>query len=99
MVSIPFFSGRPIDTKIILNESLGQHDQNDASCTQIRSQTRKLSPIEVLTLQVRINLNVHAYIQLYLRHICQKHIWNGRISAHSHLKLHAQKRKKQILGL
>ena len=60
---------------------------------------KKLSPIEVLTLRVRINLNVHAYIQLYLRHICQKQIWNGRISAHSRSKLHAQKRKKQILGL
>ena len=54
---------------------------------------RKLSPIEVLTLGVRVNLNVHAYIQLYLKHICQKHIWNDRIYAHSRSKLHAQTRK------
>jgi hypothetical protein len=68
---------------------------------------KKLSPIEVLTLGVRVNLNVHAYIQLYLKHICQKHIWNDRISAHSRSKLHAQtrkvkksqKKKKKKLGL
>jgi hypothetical protein len=72
-VSAQFFSGRPIDTKIILNESLDQHDQNDASCTQIGPQTRKLLLIEVLTLWVRISLNMHTYIGLYLTYACQKY--------------------------
>ena len=71
-VSVQFFSRRRIDTKIILNESLGQHDQNDASCTQIGPQTRKLLLIEVLTFRVRVSLNGHAYIGLYLTHACQK---------------------------
>ena len=72
-VSARFFSRRPIDTKIILNESLDQHDQNDASCTQIGPQTRKLSLIEVLTLWVRVSLNMHTYIGLYLTYACQKY--------------------------
>ena len=77
-VSARFFSRCPIDTKIILNESLDQHDQNDASCTQIGPQTRKLSLIEVLTLRVRVSLNMHTYIGLYLTHACQKYFWKGR---------------------
>ncbi len=91
-----FFSGSLIDTKIILNESLGQHDQNAASCTQIGPQTRKLSLIEVLTLRVCVSLNGHAYIGLYLTHKCQKHFWKGKktnFSAHAHSKLHCQKRQ------
>ena len=76
-VSARFFSGRLIDTKIILNELLGQHDQNDASCTQIEPQMRKLSLIKVLTLWVRVSLNGHAYIGLYLTHACQKHFWKA----------------------
>ena len=70
MVSARFFSWRPIDTKIILNESLDQHDQNDASYTQIGPQTIKLSLIEVLTLRVRVSLNMHTYIGLYLTYAC-----------------------------
>ena len=72
-VSARFFSGRPIDTKIILNESLNQHDQNDTSCTQIGPQTRKLLLIEVLTLRVRVSLNMHTYIGLDLTYACQKY--------------------------
>ena len=81
-----FFLGRPINTKIILNESLGQHDQNDASHTQIGPQTRKLSLIEVLTFRVRVSLNMHTYVGLYLTHACQKYFWEGRkisFSAHA----------------
>ena len=95
-VSAQFFSGRLIDTKIILNESLGQHDQNDVSCTQIGPQTRKLSLIEVLTLQIRVSLNGDAYTGLYLTHACQKHFWNGRkisFSTHERSKMHSQKRQ------
>ena len=95
-VSIRFFSECPIDTKIILNESLDQHDQNDMSCTQIRPQTRKLSLIEVLTFQVRVSLIGHAYIGLYLTHACQKHFWKGRktdFSSHARSQLHGQKRQ------
>ena len=77
-VSAQFFSGCLIDTKIILNESLDQHDQNDASCTQIGPQTRKLSLIKVLTFPVRVCLNVHAYIGLYLIHACQKCFWKSK---------------------
>jgi hypothetical protein len=94
-VSTRFFSGHLIDPKIILNESLGQHDQNDASYTQIGPQTRKLSLIEVLTFQVRVSLNVHAYIGLYLTHACQKCFWKGRkisFSAHAHSTMYGQKR-------
>jgi hypothetical protein len=76
-VSVRFFSGHLIDPKIILNESLGQHDQNDASHTQIEPQTRKLSLIEVLTFRIHVSLNVHAYIELYLTHACQKCFWKG----------------------
>ena len=95
-VLVPVFSGRPIDTKILLNKSLGQQDQNDASFTQIGSQTKKLSSIEVLTLWVLVSLNGHEYIQLYLKHTCQKHFWKGRtfsFSAHANSKLHGQKRQ------
>jgi hypothetical protein len=94
-VSARFFSGHLIDPKIILNESLGQHDQNDASHTQIRPQTRKLSLIEVLTFQVRVSLNVHAYIGLYLTHACQKCFWKGRkisFSTHARSTMYGQKR-------
>ena len=94
-VSARFFSGRPIDTKIILNESLDQHDQNDASCTQIGPQTRKLSLIEVLTLRVRVSLNMHTYIGLYLTYVCQKYFWKGRkisFSAHARSTMYGQKR-------
>ena len=90
-----FFSGRPIDTKIILNESLGQHDQNDASHTQIGPQTRKLSLIEVLTLWVRVSLNMHTYIGLYLTHAYQKYFLEGRkisFSAHACSTMYGQKR-------
>ena len=86
-VSARFFSGHLIYPKIILNESLGQHDQNDASHTQIRPQTRKLLLIKVLTFWVRVCLNVHAYIGLYLTHGCQKCFWKGRkisFSDHAH---------------
>ena len=79
-----FFSGHLIDPKIILNESLCQHDQNDALHTQIGPQTRKLSLIEVLTFRVRVSLNVHAYIGLYLTHACQKctfhNVWPKEVS-------------------
>jgi hypothetical protein len=94
-VSARFFSRRPIDTKIILNESLDQHDQNDVSCTQIGPQTRKLSLIEVLTLRVRVSLNMHTYIGLYLTHACQKYFWKGRkisFSAHARSTMYGQKR-------
>ena len=94
-VSARFFSGCPIDTKIILNESLDQHDQNDASCTQIEPQTRKLSLIEVLTLRVRVSLNMHTYIGLYLTYACQKYFWKGRkisFSAHARSVMYGQKR-------
>jgi hypothetical protein len=94
-VSARFFSGRPIDTKIILNESLDQHDQNDASCTQIGPQTRKLSLIEILTLRVRVSLNMHTYIGLYLTHACQKYFWKGRkisFSAHARSTMYGQKK-------
>ena len=90
-----FFSGRPINSKIILNESLDQHNQNDTSCTQIRPQTRKLSLIEVLTFWVRVSLNVHAYIGLFLTHACQKCFWKGRkiiFFAHARSTMHGQKR-------
>jgi hypothetical protein len=90
-----FFSGRPIDTKIILNESLDQHDQNDVSCTQIGPQTRKLSLIEVLMLWVRVSLNMHTYIGLYLTHACQKYFWMGRkisFFAHARSTMHGKKR-------
>ena len=91
-----FFSRCLIVTKLILNESLGQHDQNDASCTHIGPQIRKLLLIKVLTLQVRISLNEHVYIGLYLTHACQKHFWNGRktdFSAHARSTMHGQKRQ------
>jgi hypothetical protein len=94
-VSARFFSGRPIDTKIILNESLDQHDQNDMSCTQIGPQTRKLLLIEVLTLRVRVSLNMHTYIGLYLTYACQKCFWKGRkinFSAHARSTMYGQKR-------
>jgi hypothetical protein len=99
-VSARFFSGHPIDTKIISNESLDQHDQNDASCTQIGPQTRKLSLIKVLTLRVRVSLNMHTYIRLYLTHAFQKYFlngrnWNGRkisFSAHARSTMYGQKR-------
>ena len=94
-VSAQFFSGHLIDTKIILNKLLGQHDQNDALCTQIGPQTRKLSLIEVLTFRVRVSLNVHAYIGLYLTHACQKYFWKGRkisFFAHTCSTMHGQKR-------
>ena len=94
-VSARFFSGYLIEPKIILNESLGQHDQNYTSHTQIGSQTRKLSLIEVWTFRVRVNLNVHAYIGLYLTHACQKCFWKGRkiiFSAHARSTMHVQKR-------
>jgi hypothetical protein len=90
-----FFSGHPIDTKIILNKLLGQHDQNDVSYTQIGQKTRKLSLIEVLMFQVRVSLNVHAYIRLYLTHACQKYFWKGKkisFSAHACSTMHGQKR-------
>jgi hypothetical protein len=93
-VSARFFSRHLIDLKIILNESLGQYDQNDTSHTQIGPQTRKLSLIEVLTLRVRISLNVHAYIGLYLIHACQKCFWKGRkisFSAHARSTMYGQK--------
>ena len=77
-VSAQFFSGHLIDTKIILNKLLGQHDQNNASYTQIEPQTRKLSLIEVLTFRIHVSVNVHAYIGLYLTHACQKYFWKGR---------------------
>ena len=94
-VSAQFLSGHLIDPKIILNESLGQHDQNDASYTQIGPQTRKLSLIEVLTFRVRVSLNVHAYIGLYFTHACQNAF--GRVeksvfSAHAHSTMYGQKR-------
>jgi hypothetical protein len=79
-VSARFFLGRPIDIKIILNESLDQHDQNDSLYTQIEPQTRKLSLIEVLMFRVRVSLNMHTYIGLYLTHACQKYFWKGRKS-------------------
>ena len=94
-VSARFFSICPIDTKIILNESLDQHDQNNASCTQIGPQTRKLSLIEVLTFRVRVYLNVHTYIGLYLTHACQKCFWKGRkisFFAHARSTMYGQKR-------
>ena len=94
-VSTRFFSGHLIDPKIILNESLGQYDQNDASYTQIGPQTRKLSLIEVLTLWVRVSLNMHTYIGLYLTHACQKYFWKGRkisFSAHARSTMYGQKR-------
>jgi hypothetical protein len=94
-VSVRFFLGRLFDTKIILNESLGQYDQNDASCTQIGPQTRKLLLIEILTFQVRVSLNV-IYIGLYLTHACQKHFWKGRkisFSAYARSIMHGQKRQ------
>jgi hypothetical protein len=94
-VSARFFSGHLIDPKIILNESLGQQDQNDASHTQIGTQTRKLSLIEILTFRVRVSLNVHAYIGLYLTHACQKCFWKGRkisFSAHARSTMYGQKR-------
>jgi hypothetical protein len=94
-VSARFFSGHLIDTKIILNKLLGQHDQNDVSYTQIGPQMRKLSLIEVLTFRVRVSLNVHAYIGLYLTHACQKYFWKGRkiiFSAHARSTMHGQKR-------
>jgi hypothetical protein len=90
-----FFSGHPIDTKIILNNLLGQHDQNDVSYTQIGPKTRKLSLIEVLTFQVRVSLNVHAYIGLYLTYACQKYFWKGKkisFSAHACSTMHGQKK-------
>jgi hypothetical protein len=94
-VSARFLLRRPIDTKIILNEYLDQHDQNDASCTQIGPQTRKLSLIKVLTLRVRVSLNMHTYIGLYLTHACQKYFWKGRkisFSAHARSTMYGQKR-------
>ena len=94
-VSAWFFSGHLINPKIILNESLGQHDQNDASYTQIGPQTRKLSLIEVLTFRIRVSLNVHVYIGLYLTHICQKCFWKGRkisFSTHARSTIYGQKR-------
>jgi hypothetical protein len=66
------------------------------SCTKIEPQTRKLSLIEILTLLVRVSLNGHAYIGLYLTHACQKHFWKGRkisFSAHARYKMHGQKRQ------
>ena len=93
-VSVWFFLGHLIDPKIILNESLGQHDQNDVSYTQIGPQMRKLSLIEVLTFRVRVSLNVHAYIGLYLTHACQKCFWKGRkiiFSAHACSTMYGQK--------
>ena len=93
-VSAQFFSRHLINSKIILNDSLGQHDQNDTLHTQIRPQTRKLSLIEVLTFQVRISLNVHAYIGLSLTHACQKCFWKGRkirFSAHACSTMYGQK--------
>ena len=77
-VSTRFFLGHLINPKIIWNDSLGQYDQNDVSHTQIGPQTRKLSLIEVLTFQVCVCLNMHAYIGLYLTHACQKCFWKGR---------------------
>ena len=94
-VSARFFLGHPIDTKIILNNCLGQHDQNDVSYTQIGPKTRKLSLIEVLTFRVRVSLNVHAYIGLYLTHACQKYFWKSKkisFSAHACFTVHGQKR-------
>ena len=94
-VSAQFFSGHLINPKIILNESLGQHDQNDVSYTQIEPQTRKLSLIEVLTFWVRVSLNVHAYIGLYLTHACQKCFWKGKkisFSVHARSTMYGQKR-------
>jgi hypothetical protein len=94
-VSAWFFLRRLIDTKIILNESLDQHDQNDASCIQIGPQTRKLSLIEVLTLWVRVSLNMHTYIGLYLTYACQKYFWRGKkisFSAHARSTMYGQKR-------
>jgi hypothetical protein len=93
-VSTQFFSGHLIDPKIILYKFLGQHDQNDASHTQIGPQTRKLSLIEVLIFWVRVCLNVHAYIGLYLTHACQKCFWKGRkisFSAHARSTMYGQK--------
>ena len=90
-----FFSVCPIDTKIILNESLGQHDQNNTSYTQIGPQMRKLSLIEVLTFRVRVSLNMHTYVGLYLTHACQKYFWKGRkisFSAHARSTMYGQKR-------
>ena len=94
-VSAWFLSGHLIDPKIILNESLGQHDQNNTSYTQIGPQMRKLSLIEVLTFRIRVNLNVHAYIGLYLTYACQKYFWRGRkisFSAHARSTMYGQKR-------
>ena len=94
-VSARFFSGHLINPKIILNESLGQHDQKDASYTQIGPEMRKLSLIEVLTFRVRVSLNVHAYIGLYLTHACPKYFWKGRkisFSAHARSTMYGQKR-------
>ena len=94
-VSAQFSSRHLINPKIILDESLGQHDQNDASHTQIGPQTRKLSLIEVLTFQVCVSLNVHAYIGLYLTYACQKCFWKGRkisFSAHARSTMYGQKR-------
>jgi hypothetical protein len=94
-VSARFFSGHLIDPKIILNESLGQQDQNDTSYTQIGPQMRKLSLIEVLTFRVRVNLNVHSYIGLYLTHVCQKFFWTGRkinFFSHARSTMYGQKR-------
>jgi hypothetical protein len=57
---------------------------------------RKLSSIEVLLLWVCVNLNGHAYIQLYLIHTCQKHFWKDKKIDFSDLtrsKLHGQKRQ------
>ena len=94
-VSARFFLGRSIDTKIILNESLGQYDQNDVSHTQIGPQTRKLSLIEVLMLWVRVSLNMHTYIGLYLTYACQEYFWRGRkisFSAYARSTMYGQKR-------
>ena len=94
-VSARFFSGHLIDPKIILNESLGQHDQNNTSYTQIGPQMRKLSLIEVLTLWVRVSLNMHTYIGLYLTYACQKYFWRGRkisFSVHARSTMYGQKR-------
>jgi hypothetical protein len=90
-----FFLGHLIDTKIILNKFFGQHNQNNASYTQIEPQTKKLSLIEVLTFRVRVSLNMHAYIGLYLTHVCQKYFFKGRkisFSAHARSTMHGQKR-------